>query len=254
MKRQSREPHYNFWPCVSDLMLATFMLMMLLWLIGQVHTQKLTAANEPPRATSNADAPSPPPPSVDPEDYARAMKKVELLMKENALLRRQPPNVNIAEAKGFAFNVGTVVLSDGASENFENVVVGPLIKLNEDYEGFIDTIEVIGYTDEKANPSKPSDLDAHLTAAIEGRVRLDKLSFGSNADLGLLRAVAIMQRLKKVQREGRLPNFPIHAYSAAQINPPESLPATGDTDKALRRMEIRLTRRNALQETPKSDS
>jgi flagellar motor protein MotB len=107
----------------------------------------------------------------------------------------------------------------------------------------VDTIEVIGHTDQQRVSGTLSDLDMLLVPATEGRTPLEKVRFASNVELGFLRAVAVMQRIRAAQAEQRLPALPVHAYSAAQLIASSS-DGSGDP-KNRRRIEIRLARLKA---------
>jgi flagellar motor protein MotB len=114
----------------------------------------------------------------------------------------------------------------------------------------INLVEIIGHTDPKPLGSLTSNLDTDNKIAKTANnfnidvITVDKeLIAGSNADLGLMRAVEIVRILRYHQKNnGRLQGLEFRAYSAAQLVPPKlpnNAPAKDD-DK--RRIEIRFTR------------
>ena len=79
-----------------------------------------------------------------------------------------------------------------------------------------------------------------MTSAATGKEKITALKAGSNADLGLMRAVAAVQLLQ--QAKG-LDKVKFRAYSAGQLYlPSESEPAKIDrgADDSRRRIEIRF--------------
>ncbi len=119
----------------------------------------------------------------------------------------------------------------------------------------INTIEVIGHTDGQPVSQKTnSNLDLEINKVAVGKIPMEDLKAGSNADLGLMRALAVVQELQRIQKEGKglkiidekgLGNQNIfRVYSAgpliltdgefAQYNP--------NSDAQRRRIEIRFTK------------
>ena len=110
-----------------------------------------------------------------------------------------------------------------------------------------DIIEVVGHTDDEAVSLHYSDLDREMVEAFN-RGEVETLRPGSNMDLGMMRALAIVQILKASQRRGRYLQqiryfFP---YSAGQMILLDSTLAAqssqGEDDRARRRIEVRLRR------------
>jgi hypothetical protein len=107
----------------------------------------------------------------------------------------------------------------------------------------VNTIEVIGHTD-SATVTSRSNLDRNLIPFLNGQIPLGLLTPGSNADLGLLRALAIRAEWNawlqtSATQLSRL--VTVRCYSAANSAPvdPEKL---GDKrDDQSRRIEIRFT-------------
>ena len=72
----------------------------------------------------------------------------------------------------------------------------------------------------------------------QGKQPVSRLSAGSNADLGLMRALAVVQKLES----SGLKNVEFRAYSAAQLYLPSGNLATVNRkpDETRRRIEIRF--------------
>jgi outer membrane protein OmpA-like peptidoglycan-associated protein len=102
----------------------------------------------------------------------------------------------------------------------------------------IDFIQVIGHTDGQKN-NRASNLDSTLESVAKGSQSVSKLNPGSNADLGLMRALAVVQELEKT---GNFKNIKFRAYSAAQLYLPSGklAPLDRNADENRRRIEIRF--------------
>jgi outer membrane protein OmpA-like peptidoglycan-associated protein len=99
-------------------------------------------------------------------------------------------------------------------------------------------IQVIGHTDGQSI-NNSSNLDQKLELAARGKQSVGKLQAGSNSDLGLMRAIAVIQEL---QKSGQLKNIDFRAYSAAQLYLPSGklAPISRSADESRRRIEIRF--------------
>lgn len=111
----------------------------------------------------------------------------------------------------------------------------------------INLVEIIGHTDLQPIGGVSSNLDKDLANIANNadidRVTADGLVAGSNADLGLMRAVEIMRILRYHQNNnGKLQGLEFRAYSAAQLVPPKLSNKEKPKDDDKRRIEIRFTR------------
>ena len=111
----------------------------------------------------------------------------------------------------------------------------------------INLVEIIGHTDLQPIGGVSSNLDKDLANIANNadidRVTADGLVAGSNADLGLMRAVEIMRILRYHQKNnGKLQGLEFRAYSAAQLVPPKLPNNEKPKDDDKRRIEIRFTR------------
>ncbi|WP_460194604.1 hypothetical protein [Thermosynechococcus sp. FA-CM-4201] len=108
----------------------------------------------------------------------------------------------------------------------------------------IDTVEIIGHTDGQPNQGSGSNLDTLLEQAAATNT-LNRLTPGSNADLGLMRALAIANELRKAQaKQPKLAGLQFRAYSAGQLYllNGQLAPANRNPDASRRRIEVRFTR------------
>ena len=69
----------------------------------------------------------------------------------------------------------------------------------------INVVEIIGHTDGQANGQITSNLDVNLENVVSGNIPIGNLRAGSNADLGLMRALSVAKILRDIQnKQGRL--------------------------------------------------
>lgn len=153
---------------------------------------------------------------------------------------QKPPLINLTEAKSFSFVTGSYSLSD----EFKRRLDGLMAQISENVDKYrIDTIEVIGHTD--GQPSSGfSNLDERLQEASGSRESASSLSIGSNADLGLMRALSVASYVK-AGLKGKVIQMPaIIPYSASSLIDLKGQfrPASLRSDDKRRRIEIRFTR------------
>jgi flagellar motor protein MotB len=165
----------------------------------------------------------------------QSQKLNQELKEANKRLQSASPII-IDESSGkFQFKSGSAELNPQL-KNYISTKINPQIKdILQERE--IDFIQVIGHTDgERIN--KNSNLDKTLEIVAQGTQPVNKLSAGSNADLGLMRALAVVQELQKTG----LQNVEFRAYSAAQLYLPNGklAPINRQADEARRRIEIRF--------------
>lgn len=107
----------------------------------------------------------------------------------------------------------------------------------------IDTVEIIGHTDGQPNQGSGSNLDTLLEQVVATNT-LNRLTPGSNADLGLMRALAIANELRKAQaKQPKLAGLKFRAYSAGQLYwlNGQLAPVNRNPDVSRRRSEVRFT-------------
>jgi flagellar motor protein MotB len=154
----------------------------------------------------------------------------------NQKLQSASPIIIDEKSGKFKFPSGSAELTPELRKYISTTVGSGIKKAIE--KGSIDFIQVIGHTDSQGI-SNAGNLDTKLTLAAAGNEKITGLKAGSNADLGLMRAVAVVQFLQQI--EG-LKKIKFRAYSAAQLYLPSGDLAlqNGAADEARRRIEIRF--------------
>ncbi len=236
-KRKSPPPEtFSIWTSFTDLMSNAFMVLTLLLLLT---------------ITKN--------PSLNPQ---KQLKQPD----------DNKQQIIVLPAEEYQFPSGRAEIPNNLKNNIsQNGQDGPILKAIkqeiEKAERQIDIIEVIGHTDGEEVGSlachgqlsgQRSNLDQELEAVATQTRDIAVLCPGSNADLGLMRALAVVKELQKVQqqeKEGRFKQLQFRAYSAGQLLLPKNRgfaqPETQrKADEQRRRIEIRFTQL-AQETTPK---
>ena len=159
--------------------------------------------------------------------------------------REDPPIIRMSEEKAsFRFELGSAEVSPQYRQAIETIIV-PQLEVSLRECGNCDAIEVVGHTDGVHVSKRYSQLDEKVAVSFASG-KVEGVLPGSNIDLGMLRALAILKILRESRDEGRLKGvtyfFP---YSAGQmILLDESLAKddVGKDERERRRIEIRLLR------------
>lgn len=169
-----------------------------------------------------------------------------LALIQSAELNRKLQNaepIKIDEKSGdFKFDLGKATLTSSLKNHINTNVVRDIKEVMKEKKGTIEFIQVIGYTDGTENDGK-SDLDNKLNKITmkQNFIDINSLNPGSNADLGLMRALAVIQ---EIQKDKSLDSFDIkfQAYSAGQLYDKDGKfdPANRRDDRDRRRIEIRF--------------
>ena len=165
----------------------------------------------------------------------QSQKLNQNLKQANKRLQSASPIV-IDESSGkFKFTSGSAELNSQLQNHISTKISPEINKILQERE--IDFIQIIGHTDGEGTKQN-SNLDKTLETVALGTQPVSKLSAGSNADLGLMRALAVVQELQKTG----LKNVDFRAYSAAQLYLPSGKLASIDRkpDETRRRIEIRF--------------
>jgi flagellar motor protein MotB len=154
----------------------------------------------------------------------------------NEKLKSAAPIIIDEKSGQFKFPSGRAEVTTDLQTHIKTKIIPEIEKATK--QGNIDFIQVIGHTDGQATKSS-SNLDIGLTPAATGSQTISSLKAGSNADLGLMRAVAVVQLLQ--QNKG-FEQVKFRAYSAAQLYLPSGNLATSNqsADDSRRRIEIRF--------------
>ncbi|AFY72693.1 outer membrane protein/peptidoglycan-associated (lipo)protein [Synechococcus sp. PCC 7502] len=208
MSKRRRQPLYtediNIWASFTDLMSNAFMIMSLLLLLILIKP---------------------------------LLNKSGLVNPE--IPKEAPPIIIIQDTGAYQFTSGSADIPPALSDFITQNLVTKIAANAQEYQ--INTIEIIGHTDGQANGATVSNLDQNLELVASGQVPFNKLTAGSNADLGLMRALAVMNLLQSIPS---LKNLEFRAYSAAQLVSPQGglAPINRGSDSSRRRIEIRFTR------------
>lgn len=154
----------------------------------------------------------------------------------NKRLQSATPIVIDEKSGKFKFKSGSAELNQEL-KNYINREITPKIKtIIQERE--IDFIQVIGHTDGQIL-GFTGNLDQNLEKVAKNQLKVTQLNAGSNADLALMRALAVVQEL---QKQGQFKNVEFRAYSAAQLYLPsgELAPVNRNPDESRRRIEIRF--------------
>lgn len=212
----------NIWPSFTDLMSNAFMIITLFLLLTLVRSLLL-------KSNTN-----------DQNKEIIALKK-QLVDKQKEIDKlKSPPLIVIKDSdrdqqnRPLKFQPGSADLPIGLRD-YVNQKVNQIGDINN-YQGYI--VDVIGHTDTNPIFIPSSNLDTMLEIAAKGTSQdVKKLTAGSNADLGLMRALAVMKVLAENPRLKSL-GLKFRAYSAAQLYPPTT--SGKSSDEARRRIEIRF--------------
>jgi outer membrane protein OmpA-like peptidoglycan-associated protein len=150
-------------------------------------------------------------------------------------LESASPIIIDEKSGNFKFPSGSAELTPDLQKYIQNTILPKIKKATE--KGNIDFIQIIGHTDSQGIRNA-SNLDGKLTSAATGNEKINALKAGSNTDLGLMRAVAVVQFLNT----NKLGKVKFRAYSAGQLYLPSGELAKIDrvADDARRRIEIRF--------------
>ncbi|MBF2057140.1 MAG: hypothetical protein IGQ45_07920 [Cyanobacterium sp. T60_A2020_053] len=156
----------------------------------------------------------------------------------NKRLQSATPIVIDEESGNFQFPSGSAELTPDLKSYITEIVtpqINQIIKTQD-----IDFIQVIGHTDgQVVGAGVSGNLDQNLEKVAQNQLSVKQLKPGSNGDLALMRALAVVQEL---QQQGEFKNVQFRAYSGAQLYLPSGgfAPVNRTQDDTRRRIEIRF--------------
>ena len=171
----------------------------------------------------------------------RSQNRVNILESEIQRLKSAPPVVVIQDSGGYQFDSGSAKLPNNLKDYITMDLVDRIERISQQRNLYV--VEIIGHTDGQVNFGS-GNLDRQLEEVARGKQPVDSLKPGSNADLGLMRALEVVKQLQTVQEEtGRLKGVQFRPYSAAQIQLPTGAFASPNRnpDASRRRIEIRFS-------------
>jgi outer membrane protein OmpA-like peptidoglycan-associated protein len=160
-------------------------------------------------------------------------------------VNQKPPIIRLSDEADFRFLKGSYSLS---SKFRDQLRYDKLPEIESTLRCFgIDTVEVIGHTDFSPNTGA-SNLDS-----FQGNKNLilsGKALSGSNADLGLMRALSV-ERFLESHLKRDFPSIRFYSYSASSYIDPEYSRKSIHNEQSKRRIEIRFTRSDKSTVIPK---
>ena len=171
----------------------------------------------------------------------QSQSRVDVLQSEIRRLKSAPPVVVIQDSGGFQFESGSASLPPNLKSYITMDLVDRIDRISQQRNLYV--VEIIGHTDGQVNFGN-GNLDRQLEEVAQGKKSVESLKPGSNADLGLMRALEVVKQLQTVQEQtGRLEGVQFRPYSAAQLQLPsgEFADANRNPDANRRRIEIRFS-------------
>lgn len=168
----------------------------------------------------------------------------EIARLKSELDKRKTPIITLSEDREeFRFERGKAEVPQPFEQALMNEIIPRLERLSARYN--CDAIQVTGHTDAgKHDAEAISNLDALLVPTVVAGSSLTSLKHASNMDLGMLRALAIVQILRREQATGKLARIRYFLPSSAgqMIRPDRRLAAPDEKsdDPSRRRIELHL--------------
>ncbi len=206
MKRRNRyienSNSLDVYPAFTDLMSNAFMILSLFLLLALLESQRLN----------------------------------QNLQEANQRLQSASPIVIDEKSGQFSFISNSAELTPELQKYIINQVIPTIQETIQKHE--IDFVQIIGHTDGQVI-SLMGNLDVILEKVAKNEQTVNKLKPGSNTDLGLMRALAVVQ---KIEETGQLKSVKFKAYSAGQLylSSGELSPLNRNADANRRRIEIRF--------------
>ncbi|MFM7881505.1 MAG: hypothetical protein ACKO8H_06570 [Microcystis panniformis] len=161
---------------------------------------------------------------------------ISKLEEANRKLQTATPIVIDEKSGKFKFQSGSAELNPALKTYIRQRIIPAIETITKDRE--IDFIQVIGHTGGQGI-QKTSNLDKNIESVASRKQSVKMLVPGSNTDLGLMRALAVVQ---EIESTGKLKNVKFRAFSAGQLYLPSGKLAAvnRDADASRRRIEIRF--------------
>ncbi len=206
MKRRTRSSKdsnsLDVYPAFTDLMSNAFMILSLFLLLALLESQRLNRN----------------------------------LQEANQRLQSASPIIIDEKSGQFTFVSNSAELTPELQKYITNQIIPTIQETIKKHE--IDFVQIIGHTDGQEINST-GNLDKILEEVAKHQKAVKILKPGSNTDLGLMRALAVIQ---KIEETGQLKNVQFKAYSAGQLYlaSGELSPINRNADANRRRIEIRF--------------
>lgn len=151
------------------------------------------------------------------------------------------PIIEDEKSKSFQFESGSAKISSSFYNRIQQVIIPRIIEIKRSNEQQIEFIQVIGHTDSQAIRDQ-SNLDSNLLKVVNNKLNFTALTPGSNIDLGLMRALAVVRQFENSPMLKKI-NLKFRAYSAGQLYDKVTNGYSNDSqeqDNKQRRIEIRF--------------
>jgi len=158
---------------------------------------------------------------------------------------QQPPLIVLDEAHGYSFDSSSASLNQQFKLKLSASIVKKITKFSQEHK--CDIVEVYGYTDAQpfSGNSRGSQFDNALHHCLTDGCDIDKIQASSNLELGMKRAVSVVEFLKPLLLDHNSSIKIIRPYSAGQFIDERGEIASMERKKGnrlRRRIEIRLSR------------
>ena len=161
-------------------------------------------------------------------------------------VNQKPPIIRLSDEANFRFATGSYSLSLKFKNQLTNEKLPEIERTIRCYG--IDTVELIGHTDFAPN-SGSSNLDSFQ--GDKNLILSGKALGGSNADLGLLRALSV-ERFLESRLRSSFPKIAYFSYSASSyVDPGLASSTSASNSQSKRRIEIRFTRSDKTSMIPR---
>lgn len=161
-------------------------------------------------------------------------------------VNQKPPIIRLSDEANFRFATGSYSLSLKFKNQLTNEKLPEIQRTIRCYG--IDTVELIGHTDFAPN-SGSSNLDSFQ--GDKNLILSGKALGGSNADLGLLRALSV-ERFLESRLRSSFPKIAYFSYSASSyVDPGLATSTSASNSQSKRRIEIRFTRSDKTSMIPR---
>ena len=162
---------------------------------------------------------------------------------------QQPPLIVLDEAHGYSFHSSSASLNPKFQSLLNSSIVKKISKFAKEHK--CDIVEVYGYTDAQpfSTNSRGGKFDNELHHCLNDGCDMDSIEASSNLELGMKRAVSVVEFLKPLIVERNSPVKIIRPYSAGQFIDEHGKIASIDNQRGnrlRRRIEIRLSRSRDL--------
>ena len=165
---------------------------------------------------------------------------------------QQPPLIILDEAHGYSFSSSSALLNNNFSQQLDKTVIKEIQNYSKKYK--CDTVEIYGYTDGQpfsintVRSTQSFDKALHKCLVEQG-CDIDTIQASSNLELGMKRAVSVVEFLKPRLLNKQSYIKTIRPYSGGAFIDAQGKIAKIDDragDKYRRRIEIRLSRSHDL--------